>query len=196
MAYMAGSDSERALEFQAEGASHDSVEDATWTLRVAVMEAERLAKGLGRSPPLKSLPARYLQQLHLRNLPKESTADTVRALFGGAGAALSEGVEIRDLRPNDAGSCSTVVSFPDVATAHAAFQAFCTVAKPWADEEASGEGGTPLMAYSLSLGLYRYRSPVCTSVPVSVFICGSVSVFICVSAPSVSGSINPPDCRL
>mmetsp|Transcript_2295 Transcript_2295/g.8379 ORF Transcript_2295/g.8379 Transcript_2295/m.8379 type:complete len:480 (-) Transcript_2295:604-2043(-) len=135
-AYMKETDPEGVAKFQVDGESHDSVDDAKWALRVAMTEVQRLANGLGRSPPLAQTPLRFRMQLHIRSLPPESDEESVRKLFADGGAPLSSEANIREIKRNASNViASTVVSFPDDRQASDVFTLLCANSACWIDEE-------------------------------------------------------------
>jgi len=67
--------------FQTEGSAHDSVADAAWSLRAVMALGRRRIDGTAPELLLPTVPARFLTQLQVRGVPRNSQAESVRLLL-------------------------------------------------------------------------------------------------------------------
>ncbi|KAK3272658.1 hypothetical protein CYMTET_19056, partial [Cymbomonas tetramitiformis] len=131
---------EEASAFQCEGVSHDSVQDATWAMRLALHEVVRVMDGDGRSAEIPSLPTRFLAQMQVRGMP-DLSEEHLRRLFERAEAPLPETCSI-----TCRAQC-TLVEFPSAEEAKSVFEQK-GLGKQWPDDDgflckSGGKGGSP-----------------------------------------------------
>lgn len=121
-----------AYTFQLHNAAHDSVIDAMWALRLAVLEARKVEHGSVRTPALVSVPERFMAQLHVKCLPQNADEATIRQIFAHSGVNLPESASIRAIKEGKE-KPSTVVDFASCEDADATFKA--VRAQSWPEEE-------------------------------------------------------------
>ena len=121
-----------ALTFQLHNAAHDSVLDALWALRLAILEARKVEHELPRTPKLESVPDRFMAQLAVKSLPQQTDENALRELLTKCGAQLPKSASVRAIRQHRDRS-SAMIDLDSARNADAVFQAISDTA--WPDDE-------------------------------------------------------------